>query len=167
MQSGKVFFYIILLTVLYSNCIEEFEPSREGYENLLVVDAFLSGGSEPFEVRLSRSVPIDTNSFFPERLANIRLESGSGESFDLYEITPGVYNSYDPIPAQAGETYRLYINTWDGKQYASDPVVMRETPPIDKVGFDYEKRPWAGVDGVQIYVNTHDTENKTHYYRWD
>jgi len=46
-------------------------------------------------------------------------------------------------------------------------VVMRETPPIDKVGFDYEKRPWAGVDGVQIYVNTHDTENKTHYYRWE
>ncbi|MDZ7607897.1 MAG: DUF4249 domain-containing protein [Cyclobacteriaceae bacterium] len=167
MENRKVYFYIILLMILYSNCVEEFEPSRQGYENLLVVDAFLSGGSEPFEVLLSRSVPIDTNTFLPERNANIRLESGSGESHDLFEIKPGVYNSYDLIQGQVGETYRLHINTWDGKQYASDPVVMRETPPMDEVGFDYEKRPWAGVDGVQIYVNTHDPENKTHYYRWE
>ncbi len=167
MENRKVFFYIILLMILYSNCVEEFEPSRQGYENLLVVDALFSGGTEPFEVRLSRSVPIDTNSFLPEQFANIRLESGSGELYDLYEKKPGVYNSYDLIPGQVGETYRLLISTANGRQYASEPVVMRETPPIDEVGFDYEKRPWAGVDGAQVYVNTHDPENKTHYYRWE
>jgi len=167
MENRKVFFYIILLMILYSNCVEEFEPSRQGYENLLVVDAFLTGGSEPFEVRLSRSVPIDTSAFVPERYANIQLESGSGESFELFEKKPGVYNAYAVIQGQIGETYRLLINTADGKHYASEPVMMRDTPPIDEVGFDYEKRPWAGVDGVQIYVNTHDSENKTHYYRWE
>jgi hypothetical protein len=46
-------------------------------------------------------------------------------------------------------------------------VAMRETPPIAEVGFDFEKRPWAGVEGAQIYVNTGDPENKTHYYRWE
>lgn len=167
MENRKVFFYIILLTILYSNCIEEFEPSRQGYENLLVVDAFFSGGAEPFKVRLSRSVPIDTNSFVPEQYANIRLETGSGEFHDLIEITPGVYNSSYNIPGQIGETYRLLISTANGRQYASDPVAMRETPPIDEVGFDYEKRPWAGVDGAQVYVNTGDPENNTHYYRWE
>ncbi len=167
MENGKAYFYLILLMILYSNCVEEFEPSRQGYENLLVVDAFLSGGSEPFEVRLSRSVPIDTNVFLPEQWANIRLESGSGESFDLIETKPGVYHSNTQIQGMIGETYRLHINTADGNQYASDPVVMRETPPIDEVSFDYEERPWAGVEGAQVFVDTHDPENKTHYYKWE
>jgi hypothetical protein len=167
MENRNVYFYLILLMILYSNCVEEFEPSRQGYENLLVVDAFLSGGSEPFEVRLSRSVPIDTNAFMPERFAHIKLESGNGESFDLNEIKPGVYHSNTQIQGIIGETYRLHINTADGNQYASDPVVMRETPPIDEVSFAYEKRPWAGVEGAQVFVDTHDPENKTHYYRWE
>lgn len=167
METRKLLFYIILLLVIYSNCVQEFEPSRQGYDNLLVVDGILKGGAESFEVRLSRTVPIDTNAFVPEQYANIRLTSGSGESYDLYESKPGIYMSYGQIPAQVGETYHLIIYTRDGNQYESDPVLMRDTPPIDEVGFDYEKRPWAGVNGAQIFVNTHDPENKTHYYRWE
>jgi hypothetical protein len=44
---------------------------------------------------------------------------------------------------------------------------MRETPVIDSVTFRYEERSSAGLNGVQIYVNTHDPENDTWYYRWE
>ena len=66
---------IFIIALLFSGCIKEFEPSRLGYENLLVVEAFLSDGDESFEVRLSRSIPIDTTGFTPESGANVSLVS--------------------------------------------------------------------------------------------
>jgi hypothetical protein len=51
--------------------------------------------------------------------------------------------------------------------YESDFVQMRETPEIDSVTFRFEKRPTAGLEGVQIYVTTHDPANNTWYYRWE
>jgi hypothetical protein len=68
--------YIFLsITVIFSGCISEFDPPSQDYENLLVVEAFLTNDGEPFEVILSRSTPIDTIAFIPESGANISLET--------------------------------------------------------------------------------------------
>jgi hypothetical protein len=57
--------------------------------------------------------------------------------------------------------YRLHIKTAAGKEYASDYVDVKTSPPIDSISW---KRTG---DGVQIYANTHDPNNASHYYRWD
>jgi hypothetical protein len=59
------------------------------------------------------------------------------------------------------------VQTRDGKQYESAFVTMRKTPQLDSVTYKYEERPSAGMNGMQIYVNTHDPSNNTNYYRWD
>ena len=156
------------LVLLFTNCVEEFNPPAQDFENLLIVEAFLSDSNEPFEVRLSRSIPIDTSALIPETGAAIRLSEESGESYNLLEAgNSGIYSYPGIINTQIGKSYQIHIQTRNGSQYESSKVTMRKTPEIDSVTFAYEERPTAFLKGVQIYVNTHDPENDTYYYRWE
>ncbi len=158
-------FYILLL---FSNCIREFDPPSQGFQNLLVVEAFLSDSDEQFEVKLSRSTPIDTTAIIPESGANVSISNESGEQYLLQESSnKGVYFYPGAIDTQIGKSYQIHIQTGNGNMYESSPVTMRETPEIDSVTFRFEPKPAAGLEGVQIYVNTHDPANATQFYRWD
>ena len=158
-------FYLVLL---FSNCVQEFNPPSQGYENVLVIEAFLTDGEEAFEVKLSRSIPIDTSGFIPERGAAVSLSDDSGEKFILVESSdPGVYFSQGKINPQIGKSYQIHVQTKNGNQYESASVRMRNTPEIDSISFKYEERPTAGLKGVQIFINTHDPANETWYYRWE
>ena len=158
-------FYLVLL---FSNCIQEFHPPSQGYENLLVVEAFLSDGDDPFEVTLSRSIPIDTSAFIPEPGATVSLSEISGEQYFLIESkVPGIYFYPGKINAQIGKSYQIHIQTRNGNQYESSHVTMRETPDIEAVTFRFEERPASGTKGMQIFVSTKDESNDTWYYRWE
>ncbi len=167
MKLFKHIYIFLSITVIYSGCISEFDPPSQGYENLLVVEAFLTNDGEPFEVTLSRSTPIDTIAFIPESGANISLETELGESYDLFEYEEGRYQSLANIDPQVGQDYKLNIMTSNGNAYESEFVTMRNTPEIDSVTFRYEEKPTAGLQGMQVYVTTHDPANSTWYYRWE
>jgi len=151
---------LIYAMLLLTGCIEEFDPPSEGFENLLVVEALLTDENQPFEVKLSRSMPLDTIVWIPESGAQVSLSNGSGEKIGLEEVSEGIYRSWN-ISGKVGESYQLHIITSNGLSYVSDRVIMRDTPPIDSVTWKYEKIPTGDVTGVQIYVNTHDPENNT------
>lgn len=157
-------FYLILI---FSNCVQEFDPPSQGYENLLVVEAFLSNGDTPLEIKLSRSMPIDTSAFIPESGAQISLSDDAGELYNLAELQePGIYVYNGLLNPQIGKSYQIHISTQNGNQYESSAVTMRKTPEMDSVSFRFEERASAGKAGVQIYVDTHDPNNNTWYYRW-
>jgi len=161
----------IAFLLILSSCIYPFDPPSEDYENLLVVEAFLSDGDEAFEVKLSRSIPINTDGRIPEENAQISISDNIGNIFDLYEEEPGKYLTSSDFLAYANRIYQLHIQTSDGEEYASDSVFLRETPPIDSVFYKYEERTTGEfgviVPGLQIYLTTHDSNNETWYYRWD
>lgn len=153
--------------VLHFGCVEEFDPSSKGYENLLVVEAFLSNDDENFIVMLARSTPIDTNAVIPERGADVSLVSLSGDQFDLFETSSGTYESNGPIYPVVGMDYQLKIQTRNSKTYESKMVKMRDTPPIKDAYFKFEEIPSAGLKGVQFYIDTEDPNNNTWFYRWE
>ena len=72
---------------------------------------------------------------------------------------PGVYTS-PPLNLDITQNYSLAITTTDNRKYASDPVICRQTPPIDSLW-------WEEPGDFTVYVNTHDPANNIHYYRWD
>jgi hypothetical protein len=66
-----------------------------------------------------------------------------------------------PVTLDVNKKYGLFIKTSDGQTFQSDFVQMKITPPIDSVYYKI-------IDtALQFYVNTHDANNATHYYRWD
>ncbi|MCP4178357.1 MAG: DUF4249 family protein, partial [bacterium] len=56
---------ILIITFIYSSCIEKYNPQFNNYENLLVVEGMISNNPGPYIVKLSSSTsvtnPVKTN----------------------------------------------------------------------------------------------------------
>ena len=61
---------------------------------------------------------------------------------------------------KTSEKYRLSITTSDGTKYQSDFVPFKQTPPIDSISWEQD------TSDVHFFINTHDPQNNTRYYRW-
>ncbi len=158
----KILPFIILSLVILS-CREEYiSPVNPESQNLLVVEGFLDFGDEPTIVRLSRTARLyDSILFKPETAAQVYVESDMGARWDLFSIAPGVFQA--PAMTHApGANYRLVVNTFDGKTYASDYVPYVESPAIDSISWIQNRDK-----NVEIKVTTHNDNNDTRYYRWD
>lgn len=150
------------LPLLFSACTDPYAPDIiKTPPNYLVVDGFInSQGVSTF--RLSRTAAIATATVPPaETKAKVYIEEQAGASFPLVEGSKkGTYTS-DPLVLNTASKYRLHITTLAGKDYASDFVPVKTTPPIDNVSWQ------ADNEGLNIYVSTHDDANATKYYRWE
>ncbi|MEP6583784.1 MAG: DUF4249 domain-containing protein, partial [Ginsengibacter sp.] len=158
----KNIFVFIIFFFLACGCKEKFNtniPSPStGY---LVVEGFISSGQDATTITLTRSVKLyDSVNIVPEQNAIVNIESETNQLFPLNETASGVYTSAI-LTLNSNEKYRLQIKTQDNKDYVSDFVAVRRTPDIDTLSWTREN------GGVKIYVNTHDAQNNTRYYRWD
>ena len=158
MRKLKIFVWVIFLALA---CKKPFTPVLNQSPNrYLVIEGIISGNDSTF-IKLSRSKNVDTlRTIITERNAQVTIENDASGSFPLIETKAGTYAA-GPLNLDNSHKYRLRIKTTDGKEYLSDFVVLKSAPPIDTVGFT------AQGSGVQIYVNAHDDNNATRYYRWD
>ena len=147
--------------MITAGCKERFIPSvtspSTGY---LVVEGFISSSPEPTSITLSRTIRlVDSVNILYEHDAVVTIESDNNETFPLFETGNGVYVS-SSLNLNSSEKYRLRIRTKDNKEYASDFVPFKHTPAIDSISWQREN------NGLKIYLNTHDPQNNTRYYRW-
>jgi hypothetical protein len=156
----KVLFIASAIVFMFG-CKEAYNPPQiKNNPNYLVVDGVLSSGDST-KIKLSRTRSFnDSVSYSPETSARVEVIGEASDNYSLTETSSGVY-FIDYLSLNPGENYKLRISTTDGKVYESDPVTVKQTPPIDSVN-------WIGNnDGIQIFVNTHDPSNSTRYYRWE
>jgi Domain of unknown function (DUF4249) len=93
--------------------------------------------------------------------ATVTVEGDDNSNYLFTEATTGYYY-YNGLNLDASHKYRLHIKTVDiTDEYRSDFVPVRNTPPIDSIGFTVKS------NGVQLYANAHDATNNTRYYKWD
>ena len=150
----------ILIVLMFIGCKEPFEPNLppkpSGY---LVVEGFINAQG-PTQIRLSRTTALEQKQTFKAELnATVKIEGDDNSTATLSNAPNGIYSGTASI--NSGRKYRLRIKTRDSKEYLSDFVSVKITPPIDSVSWKEEEK------GVQIYVDTHDPENKTIYYQYD
>src|ERR1700743_3620346 len=152
-----------IIIMLITNCTKPYAPKAiTNVSNYLVVEGVINTGSNDSTIiKLSRTVPLSAGvGTTPELGATITIQSDNNQSYSLHDEGNGIYMS-DDLNLDNTHKYRLNINTSDGKNYVSDYLAPVVTPPIDSIGFTIKG------NGVQIYANTHDPNNNTHYYRWD
>ncbi|SIR20461.1 DUF4249 domain-containing protein [Pontibacter lucknowensis] len=150
-----------LVMLLVSGCVEPYFPEvLESPSSFLVVNGFLNANGRT-SIQLLRSQNLnDTEAPPAEESATVVVESESGERYGLHEIGYGTY-MHPNLQLRTDMKYRLYIRTKSGQEYASDYVEVKPAPAIDNVH-------WKAVNGeVKVYVNTHDANNNTHYYKWE
>ncbi|MBD0298115.1 MAG: DUF4249 domain-containing protein [Flavisolibacter sp.] len=164
MRGGiRYFFFCCLWFTSLLSCRRPYEPPEVKADNrFLVVDGVINSTPDAATtITLSRTRRlVDTITSSAELRATLFLESSSGVIYPFIEKGKGVY-TLDRLNLNANEKYRLKINTANGKQYASEYVPVKQTPPIDSLS--WEEQP----DHVTIYAYTHDPQNNTRYYRWE
>ncbi len=151
-----------LALLLTASCTDPYLPDAiSAPPSYLVVDGFLNSQGVS-TIRLSRSYAIAARTAPPaETRATAYLEEESGPRFVLAETaTKGTYTSA-ALVLNPARRYRLHLTTQAGKEYASDYVAVKTTPPIDNVAWRTDNT------SLGIYVNTHDAANASRYYRWD
>jgi hypothetical protein len=151
----------LVVVTLCCQCKDKYvSPYKSPNVGYLVVEGFISGNA-PIQYTLSRTLPLPGDSTIPrETGANVEVEGSDNSSISLVDRGGGVYSSVDTPMLNVQIRYRLRIHTVEGKDYLSDFVPFRSTPPIDSVN-------WVeSSNGVNIYVNTHDPANATRYYEW-
>ncbi|HEX5151381.1 MAG TPA: DUF4249 domain-containing protein [Parafilimonas sp.] len=154
-------FFLILIMI--AGCKEEYNPPLKNADyNFLVVEGNILAGNDSTFVHLTRTVAVsDTSNVQPELNATVKVESENGESYLLQEHGNGLYIA-PPLNISLSENYRLHIITSNGREYASDYVPVKQTPPIDSVSWKLDNN-----NGVAIYTTTHDATGSSQYYRWE
>ncbi len=145
-----------------AGCKDPYYPDiNSSSSHYLVVEGYINPEGET-NIKLTRTRTIskgDTAAYINEMGANISIEDNNGNIYPLNETGNGNYSGSYFLDDKA--RYRLRITTRDNKQYLSQFVPCKNSPPIDKIG-------WKFQDGnVQLFVNTHDPNNRTIFYRWD
>ncbi len=160
MKSKKLYWVLILL---FCNCKEKYTPPAiSTNKNYLVVEGTIVTGSDSTIVLLSRTSNIsDTILPNPELGAQVTVLGEGNDPHPLTETGNGMYVS-PGLNLSINQKYQLKISTADGKQYLSDLVTAKLTPPIDSLGWRQDSD-----HNVVIYVNTHDPANNTRYYQWN
>jgi hypothetical protein len=142
-------------------CIQPYvSPYKSPPTGYLVVEGYISANSAT-QYTLTRSVQLSGNYAVPAVTgATVQVEGSDNSVFPLPEQGNGVYGD-TTLDLNPANQYRLRIQAPNGESYLSDFVAVKPSPPIDSINwtFDY-------YNGVNIYVNTHDPDNATHYYMW-
>ena len=158
--------FFILVLIVAAACKQTYAPPAVTHPpDYLVVEGFIDAtAGNPTVFTLSHTVKLDTNLYVPESGATVTVEGTDNSSRPLQEQIAGSYSA--PLSSlDFNVSYRLHIVTTAGKQYASDYVQLVPSPPIDSIS-------WRRLEndvhqGIQVFANTHDPQNKTHFYRWD
>lgn len=157
----------ILITCFAWGCTKPYSPKViASANNYLVVEGAIATGGDSTVIKLSRTVNLNAaTTTNPVPNATVVIQDDQNQTYDLQSLNNGYYTS--PIlNLSNAHKYRLSITTSDGKVYLSDYVTPIVSPPIDSIGFDIVNNKQQGT-GIQIYINTHDPNNNTHYYHWD
>jgi len=150
----------LLLILLLVQCKQEYIPHiEESDTKLLVVEGHINSGQGSTAIHLSRLADLTDTALIPELSARVNIESNNGGIFPLTESGNGEY-TIPQLTLDNNAKYRVSIKTSNGKEYVSDFSPVKHTPVIDSITWQKEN------EGVQIYVNTHDDQNDTSYYRW-
>lgn len=170
-------FILLLFLLVISSCTVKFIPEINNGEELLVVQALITDQPEVDTIKLSKSIPLGgKNKANPVNGCIVKILDNMGNSYSLKEYKSGTYVT-DPgnFKGEIGRFYTLQISTNNDNNnltYESDPAEMKPVPQIDSVY--YEKTVieasygfFQGINGCQIYLDTHDVENKCKFYRWD
>lgn len=167
-------FFLFLILIFFSGCIKEFIPETSADQDLIVVGGIITDQPGPKTITISTSLPLGGRSAAkPITGCNVTITDDLGTIFTLNESTEGIYTTSSLF--QTGRSYMLHIKTGEAHHnlsYESAPMLLKPVPPIDSVYYEKEVLSVDNTgaitgEGIQIFLNTHDPENKCRLYRWE
>ncbi len=158
---GNVFL-MSFSAIVVTGCKKPYTPPAvKTSVNYLVVEGVINAGQDSTIINLSRTVSISGKIGSNAELgARVIVEGDQNATYPLFDTGKGRYAS-PALNIDAAHKYRVHVFTMDSKEYVSDYESVKPTPAIDSIGFAQQNT------GIQLYLNSHDPNNNTRYYRWE
>jgi hypothetical protein len=157
------------LALFCTTCLDPF-PLPDVSGGLLVVEGTFTNDPGANMVKLSFAGNVNEGGL-PVSGASVSVSDNLGNSGEFREEESGRY-----IPVNEnfigieGRKYVLHVWLDNGRQYRSDSCLFREVPPIDELRWDLKQQPTLDnsrmLNGIEIYLDTHDPENRVQHYLW-
>ncbi len=164
----RVLVFIILLCF---SCTTPYDPPANYSTPLLVVNGIITNQPGPYQVSLEFTNINSINSAYrkyPEK-AEVTLIDDKGNQEQLINVGKGVFQT-SPTGMQGipGRYYHITITLNDGRNYASEPELLKASPPIAKITSTYIATPadLSSRGHFKTYVETVDSVSPGDYYRW-
>lgn len=166
---------IVLLLIIFgitNSCVDEYWPEvLPKYERALVVDGQIDSQEGPYVVSLSLSTEVNWPFFDPLKGCIVTISDNSGNSEQLIEIGGGKYTTTEQgIKGIPGRSYKIKIQTPQGKNYESDFMRMSQPGIIDSIYYKTAYKPHPTLErmmnGLQFYVNAQNENDSSYYFYW-
>ena len=165
MKKAKNIVFLVLITILFSKCVEPIELQSIEYDNLLVVEALLTNESKHHTVKLTRTFKLDSTGPKNETGASVLIKDNNQNTYSFTENSDGEYVSNQIFSAELGKSYTLEITTNDGTKYISTSEKTPKTNEIEDIEVVKEQNN-LGKDGIAFYVNNNSGQ-ENQYYRYE
>jgi hypothetical protein len=163
-------FILLLLGSTITTCIDPFNPNLSGQKAILVVDALLTNENRSYTVKLSYTTQSQNEDPAMASSAFVTISDWDGNVTRLTETTNGIYKTDSlAFQGETGNTYTLYIKTFEGAEYRSEPCTINPVKQIDRIYFQKDqeipKNSSEILEGIRIFL---DSENSGggKYFRW-
>lgn len=160
MKTGQKVITLIVSLLFLAACKDEYFPTiKELDKDILVVEGFIDGADETV-ISLSMVNGMGQQSSDPKYVtgASVQIEDDKGNMYPLFYSSNGDYKgiySFNPVLK-----YRVKIKTENQKEYASQFLPYKVSPPIDAITYRIDP------GGARFMVSTHDNSGQSKYYRW-
>lgn len=171
----KILFISIITLFGFFTCVEPFEPDIEKYDDMLVVEGFISNEEIPYTVKLTRSFKAEEKEGEKISGATVMIISSEGEEEVLQEKSEnsGIYTTVNKdFIGKYGVEYKVSIQIGD-ERFESEFEVLQEAPEIDSLYYSYEEKQIftengsSVLKGITINIDTYKKENEGSFYQWE
>ncbi|UII75799.1 DUF4249 domain-containing protein [Flagellimonas sp. HMM57] len=157
--------FAIASIFLVLGCTEPFNTSLEDFEDILVIDAFITSEIKQQEIFVSRTF-ITGNAVQQENDALVTVVDDTGNSYVFSETEPGTYVSDQMFGAQPNVSYSLKLTTSGGSVFSSGPISISADAELESITAERTVLE-NGQEGIAIMANGFDVENESVFYRYD
>ncbi len=166
MKKNIRYIFILLITILFHNCIDPFEAGSITFDDLLVVEARITNENKKHQIKLSRTFRIDSLANVPEKESIITVTDNLQNVYDFTEIEDGIYESDISFAADVNNTYVLNIKTKSSGEFSSSSEGITGFSQIEDIRYNVEKNNFE-EEIVRISVDSKSTENNARYYLFE
>ncbi|MEO5975710.1 MAG: DUF4249 domain-containing protein [Chryseolinea sp.] len=158
------------VAVICISCVDPINTKVVETSDHFVVDGRITDGEGPYKITLSStsnySANIDGFTKYVSE-AKVKVCNENGGCIPFYEITKGHYETTADVSlATVGHSYHVDILTKEGQRILSKPEILKASPPITKVYYEYDINT-VTTEGFKVYLDTDDPANDRNYYKWE
>ncbi|GAA3563852.1 DUF4249 domain-containing protein [Snuella lapsa] len=164
-MNRKIIYRVLIVGLVVLGCTERFELKTETFEDRLVIEATITNEVMSQEIKISRTHVLESTEPNYEHGATVKIEDSNQNTYSFTDEGDGLYVSTIPFMAEAGVSYKLFVETLDGRKFESSQEQLVPLATIDNLYA--ELIDVDGVSGIQVLADTNENLGEAQFFRYE